>query len=69
MDVTVVGTMRLDRIGLPKGIKEVNGRGEKSTLYMHSEDKNMMQVSDIDRKKSGLKNAVVLTTMHDEVMV
>ena len=69
MDVTVVGTMRLDRIGLPKGIKEVNGRGEKSTLYMHSEDKNMMLVSYIDRKKSGLKNAVVLTTMHDEVMV
>ena len=36
---------------------------------MRSEDKNMMLVSYIDKKKSGLRNVVVLTTMHDEVMV
>ena len=48
-DVTVVGTMRLDFIGLPKRIKEVNGREEKATLYMHSKDKNMILVSYIDK--------------------
>ena len=66
---TIVGTMRHDRKGIPKELKAVNEREEKSVLYVHHEEKNVMLVSYIDKKKSGKKNVIVLTTMHDKVKV
>ena len=65
---TIVGTMRHDRKGIPKELKSVNDR-EKSVLYVYHEEKNVMLVSYIDKKKSGKKIVIVFTTMHDKVQV
>ena len=66
---TIVGTMRHDRKGIPKESKSVNDREEKSVLYVYHEEKNVMLVSYIDKKKSGKKTVIVFTTMHDKVKV
>lgn len=69
---TIVGTMRLDRKGVPKQFKDMENREEKSTLYIHGQDEgdeNIMLVSYIDKKSSGMKNVVALTTMHKDVLV
>ena len=68
-DITNVGTMRLDRIGIPKTIKDMVHREERSTSYIYSTEKDHMLVSYIDKKKSGKKNVLILTTMHDSVKV
>ena len=60
---TIVGTMRHDRKEIPKELKSVNDREEKSVLYVYHEEKNVMVVSYIEKKKSGKKNAIVFTTM------
>lgn len=39
---------------------------EKSTLYAYHDKKDMMMLSYIDKKESGKKYIVVLTTMHGE---
>ena len=61
--------MRLDRKGIPKEIKSLQYREEKSTMYAYAEEQNIMLVSYIDKKMSGEKDAVVLTTMHNNVRV
>ena len=42
---------------------------EKSTIYAHHSNKEIMLVSYIDKKKSGKKNIISLTTMHDKIKV
>ena len=66
---TIVGTMRHDRKGIPKEMKSLNDREEKSTIYAHHSNKEIMLVSYIDKKKSGKKNIISLTTMHDKIKV
>ena len=67
--ISIVGTMRTDRKGIPKEMKNVNDREEKSTKYCHSEDNKLLLVSYVDKKKSGKKNVIVLSTMHKSVAV
>ena len=66
--ISVVGTLKENRIGIPKDIKDIKGRAEKSTIVIHNNDGNTekMMISYVD-KKSGLKNILVLSTMHDVV--
>ena len=52
--ISIVGTMRTDRKGIPKGIKELRDREEKPTKYCHSEDNKLLLVSNIDKKKCTL---------------
>ena len=66
---TIVGTMRHDRIGIPKEIKTVANREEKSVMHLYHSEKNVMLTSYIDKKKSGKKNVIVLSSMHDTVKV
>lgn len=66
---TIVGTMRQDRKGILNEVKQLQGRDEKSTMYVYDENENMMLVSYVDKTKSGGKNVIVLTTMHDVVKV
>ena len=66
---TIVGTMRHDRKGIPNELKAMMDRGEKSTLSVHHQDKKMMLLSYIDKKKSGKKNIITLTAMHNKVKV
>ena len=66
---TIVGTMRHDRKDIPKEVKAIGNREEKSVLYVYHKEKSIMLASYIDKKKLGKKNAVVLSTMHDSVKV
>ena len=61
--------MRHDRKGIPNELKAMTDRDEKSTLSVHCQDKEMILVSYINKKKSGKKNIIALTAMHDKVKV
>ena len=68
--ISIVGTMRLDRKGIAPEMKSLEDRDEKSVLWWYKEkDEKNMIVSFADKKKSGMKNIVVLSTMHDTVRV
>ena len=66
-NMTIVGAMRLDRKGFPAEIKKINKRDERSTI--RGKDDDLMLVSYENKYKSGKKNLVVLTSMHDNVRV
>ena len=66
---TIEGTMRHDRKEIPKELKSANDREEKSALYVYHKEKDVMLVSYINNMKSGKKNVIVLTTLHDSVKV
>ena len=65
----IVGKMRLDRKGIPKELKEVKSREEKSVFFMQNYKNNISLVLYFDRKKSGERNVIVLTTMHGTLKV
>ena len=50
---TIVGTIRLDSIGLSNEIKTMEGREEKSTKYLYQKDGDAPFVSYVDEKKMG----------------
>ena len=60
--------MRHDRKGIPKEVKAIGNREETSVLYVYHKEENML-TSYIDKKKSGKKNVIVLSTMHNSVKV
>lgn len=66
---TIVGTMRHNRKGIPKELKALTNRDERSVLHVYHTDKKIMMASYIDKKKSGKKNVIVLSTMHEDVKV
>ena len=66
-NISVTGTLRKDRIGLPQEMKTEAGRTEKSTKWCYNG--NMMLVSYADKKKKGTKVVLLLSTMHDEIHV
>ena len=53
--ITIVGTMRLDRKGIPKELKQFHDREERSTTYIYACNDDIMLVSYIEKKKSGKK--------------
>lgn len=65
---SIVGTMHLDRKGIPKEIKSIEGREEKSTIYAYQSNGDAVLVSYVNKKKKGKKN-IILTTMHTSVKV
>ena len=66
---TIAGTMRHDRKEILKEVKVLNDREEMSVLHVYHEEKKIMLVSYIDKKKSGKKNVIILSTMHENVRV
>ena len=58
-----------DEKGIPKELKVIGNREEKSVLYVYHKEKNIMLASYIDKKKLGKKNVIILSTMHDSVKV
>ena len=66
---TIAGTMRHDRKEILKEVKVLNDREEMSVLHVYHEEKKIMLVSYIDKKKSGKKNVIILSTMHENVKV
>ena len=61
--------MKLHRKGIPKEIKSLENREERSVLHVFYSDKKILLALYIDKKKSGKSNVVVLSTLHDEVRV
>ena len=64
--------MKHNRKGIPKEFKTVDGREKLSTKFIHAQDsgdENIMLVSYVDKKTSGLKNVIALTAMHNDVRV
>ena len=59
-NITVVGTMEHDRKGIPKELKSVADRKERSVMHVCNAKEKIMVVSYIDKKKSGKKNVIVL---------
>ena len=66
--MTVVGTMRSHRADIPKEMKETKSRGSPSTLYAYSTDIKSVLVSYVIKTKSGIKNLLVLSSMHRNVL-
>ena len=48
---TIVGTMGHDRKRIPNEMKSLKDREEKSTIFDHHSEKNIMMVSCIEKKK------------------
>ena len=67
--VTIAETVRQNRKGIPEEQREVKSREETSAIFMQNDKNNIFLVSYIDKKKSGKKIVVLLTTMHDTVKV
>ena len=51
--ITIAGTIRYDRKVIHKELKMLDGREEKSTIYVYSEDGSIMLASSVNKKKSG----------------
>ncbi len=66
-DITITGTLRKDRIGLPRELKIEAGREPKSTMWCYNGKK--MLISYADKKKKGTKVVMALSTMHDEMRI
>lgn len=67
--LTIVGTLRTDRKGIPDTVKECKGRLDKSTKYFFCEDLKSILVSYVVKKKKGWKNVLVLSSMHSSTKV
>ena len=59
--MAVVGTMRSDRAGIPKEMKEIKSRESPSTLYAYNTDIKSVLVSYVIKTISDVKNVLVLT--------
>ena len=62
--MTVVGTMRSHRAGIPKEMKEIKSRGSPSTLYAYNTDIKLVLVSYVIKTNSDVKNVLELSSMH-----
>ena len=58
--------MRIDRKGIPKEIKSLENREERSVLHAFDSDEKIHLASYIDKKMSSKKNVVFLSTTKDE---
>ena len=67
--ITIVGTMRHDRNGIPKELKPVADREERSAMHVYNAKEKIMLVSYIDKKKSNKKNVLVSLAMQNNVKV
>ena len=63
----IVGTMGLGRKELKS--KSIGNRGEKPIYFLYAQDESFMLFSYSDKKRSGKKNVMVMTNMHDSVRV
>ena len=61
--------MKHNRKSISKELKPVADREEKSVMDVYNTKQKIMLVSYIDKKKSGKKNVIVLSTIHDNVKI
>ena len=62
--MTLVGTMRHNRVGLPKEVKSLEGREAFSTQVWWEKEKQKMTLTSyvVPTKSKGMKNVVVLSS-------
>ena len=68
-NMAIVSKMRHDRKGIPKELKFVASREEKSVMYVYHTKEKIMLNFHINKKKMGKKNVIVLSSMHDSVKI
>ena len=66
-NMTLVGTMRANRAGIPKELVEMQNRDNKDTKFVYAKEDDMMLTSYVVKKKSGNRNILLLSPMHDDV--
>ena len=67
-NITIISTMKHDQKGIPKKLKPVADREERSVMHVYNTKQKIMLVSYTD-KKSGEKNVIVLSIMHDNIKI
>ena len=65
--MTLVGAMRANRQGLPKGIVEMQKHDDKNIEFVYANEDDMMLTLYVVKKKSGKTNILRLSTMHDDL--
>ena len=65
--MTLVGTMRANRTGIPKELVDMQNRDNKDIKFVYAKEDDMMLTSYVVKKKSGNRNILLLSTMHDDV--
>ena len=63
--MTLVGTMRHNRVGLPKEVKSLEGREAISTQVWWEKEKQKMTLTSygVPTKSKGMKNVIVLSSL------
>ena len=51
--ITTISSMQLDRRGIPKEVKSLENRKERSVLHFFDSDEKILPVPCIDKKKTG----------------
>ena len=67
--ITIVGSMRMDRKGIPPEINTFDNSEEQSTMFVKADNEKLMLVLYINKKNSGKKNIILLTTMHKDIKI
>ena len=65
--MTLVGIMRANRTGIPKELVDMQNRDNKDIKFVYAKEDDMMLTSYVVKKKSGNRNILLLSTMHDDV--
>ena len=68
-NITIAGTMKHDRKGIPKELKPVADREERSVIHVYNTKERILLFSYIDKKKSGKKYVIILSNKHDNVKI
>ena len=65
--MTMVGTMRANRKGISKELVKIQNRDDRDTKFVYANEDDMMLTSYVLKKKSGKRNILLLSAMHDDV--
>ena len=63
----LVGTTRANRKGIPKELVEMQNRDDKDIKFVYENEDGLMFASYVVNKKSGKRNILPLSTMHDDI--
>ena len=65
--MTIVGTMRANRKGISKELVNMQNRDDRDVKFVYANEDDMMSTSYVGKKKSGKRNILLLSAMHDDL--
>ena len=65
--MTLVATMRTNRKGIPKELVEMQNCDDKDIKFVYVNEDDMILKSHVVKEKSGKRNILLFSTMHDDV--